>query len=584
MKHRFHFTSVIGCSLVLIIGGVVTHAQDNAAILGVERASQLAGPWEQVPVNQIPMTADGKFVDPASLSAGFYRLTIRREDVAGAPVGLPLAGVPKAIVGYAQEHLDSLAVDEADWEGAALGPLVVPVYHPAVNGGKLPAFYEFKVVAQAGRPSSPVDPRPERGFILVSSGVHSFPIGEYATQGPTPSERLRFLAKSTAAHIVRYTSSYWVAEDANGGLMASLGSTPYRMPDGILESIGKEPTTEIVEGKVIQQGMRPELQPKPYGSYSEFKEDVVNGPVHSLLRYFTSQRALVDWNLRREQSPEIINVPLKETVLVLNTLEIASADLEDPIANITPSAKTGLLVTGTEQGASLLMVMSPEKKCQFYVLAVGVTNGGFHLKGWSSWSSSYAGSCSDIPAYDQEWDLSGCCSDGWSGCGPTAWAMFYGYWDNKGVSNLIGGTGGTPWSNNDHVRVCIRNVFDYCDTWCAGEAAATNPWDMTDGYLWTGTRGEGISLSSSWTVPYTSSGPRNRAKSSIVDHGWPAIVGTGYFEHYPFAYGYRHRKYTWLGITWSTDRNWKVNNGWGSGSCSWVNANDCWYGTRGYCY
>ena len=43
------------------------------------------------------------------------------------------------------------------------------------------------------------------------------PIVEYATEGPTPSEKLRFLAKSSAAHVVRYSANYWAAEDGNGG-------------------------------------------------------------------------------------------------------------------------------------------------------------------------------------------------------------------------------------------------------------------------------------------------------------------------------------------------------------------------------
>lgn len=584
MKPHKHNAGAVGIALVLILGTVGAYSQ-NAAVIDIERARQPGGPWEQVPIQQIPMAPGGSLVDPASGKAGYYRLNIRAADAAGAPVGLPLAGVSKTILKNVQDHLGSVAAGEPEWAGAVLGPVVVPIYHPAVFEGKEPAFYEFKVIGAMPRPLSPVDPRPDRGFILASSAPHFFPIGEYATEGPTPSERLRFLAKSPSAHIVRYTAAYWVGEGADGEPIASLGSTPYRMPPEILQFVGQESVTEIQDGKVIHQGVRPELQAQPYKSYREFKEDVVKGPVHTTLRRFTSQRAMVDWRLLQEDPPEFVVVPLKQTVFVLKDLQITSADLEDPIASITPSPKTGMAVTGLEIGATLLTVIDPDNNTQFYVLVVGQTPGGFQLNGWSSWSSSYAGGCADIPAYSQEWDLSGCCNDGWSGCGPTAWAMFYGFWDNRGVNNLIAGAGGTPWSNNDNVRACIRAVFGYCDTWCAlGGAAATNPWDMSDGYRWAGTRGEGISISSSWTVPYTSSGPRNRAIASIRDYSRPAIVGTGYYEHYPFAYGYRSRNYRWLGITWSTDRQWKVNNGWGSSSCSWVNANSCWYGTRGYCY
>ncbi|HEY5912115.1 MAG TPA: hypothetical protein VJA21_16045, partial [Verrucomicrobiae bacterium] len=546
--------------------------------IGAEILAPVPFPW---PVLPIVLT----HVDPSSSSSGFYRLQIEQKDAAGEPVGLPSTAVPGAISGYAQDHLDSLKLAEPDWNGAVLGPVVVPLYHPAVNEGKGPAFYEFKVIGKVGRSLSQVDPRPERGFILVSSGPHSPPIPEYATEGATPSEKLRFLANSSAVHIVRYGATYWAAEDEKGQLVASLGPRPYRMPEGILDFIGQEPTTEILDGKVVVEGVRPALEVKAYATYAEFKQDVVSGPLQTVLRRFASQRAAVDWNLRQDKAPELISVPLQQTVVVLNTKPIASADVEDPIASVTPDPKTGLNVTGLQPGATLLMVMDADRQWQFYVLAVG-SQGLGRPKGWSSWSSTYAGGCADIPAYDQEEDLAGCCVGGWSGCGPTCWAMFYGYWDNRGVTGLIGGAGATPWSNDDDVRACIHSVFDYTGTWCTGidGNAATNPWDMADGYQWAPARGEHIDLSASWTVPSTSSGPRNRAKASICDDSRPAIVGTGFYAHYPFAYGYRHREYTVWGVTWKTERQWKVAMGWGGSSCSWVNANDCWYGTRARCF
>jgi len=555
-------------------------------VIGLEKASQVGGPWQAVPANQLSITSDGKLVDSSTSSAGYYRLNIETQDGAGAPVGLPLASLPKEIVSLAQGHLDSLYVEEAEWQGAVLGPVVVPVYHPAVDRGKAPAFYEFKVVAPRSQSTSPNDPRPDRGYIVVSSGPHFFPVGDYATEGPTPSERLRFLARSTAVHILRYSATFWVAENEQGQVVASLGPMPYRIPEGVLKYIGQEHESRVEGGQMTQQGMRPGLGGEPYGSYGDFKKDVVSGPVHTVLRQFTARRALVDWNLYHDKTPEILSVPLKRTVTVLDNELIASADLEEPIANIAPAGVKGLTVTGLEQGAAILMVISPTRECQFYVLAVGSFGGSFDPMGWSSWSESYGGRCADIPRYTQEWDLSECCSDGYSGCGATAWAMFYGYWDHQGVNNLIAGSGGTPWSNNDAVRSCIRSVFDSIDTWCTGigGAAATNPWDMGYGYEWANARDEGITLSWSWTVPYTSFGSRNRARASIRDHAHPAIVGTGYFEHYPLAYGYRSRNFTWLGITWQTDRQWKVNNGWGSGACSWVNAAGCFFGTDGHCY
>jgi len=587
MKKYVRLASVLGCTLALIAGISETRAQDTAALITIEKADQVNGPWAKVPANQITITTEGQLLDPMSWGPGFYRLLIQTGDAAGAPVGLPPEAVPDSIRQFAQEHLDSIAVEEADWNGAVLGPLVVPIFHPAIGEGKTPAFFEFKVVGRSEQSSSAVDPLPERGYILVSSGPHDPPIAEYATEGPTPSEKLRFLAKSSTAHIMRYSEGYWAAEGPDGKLLASFGSTPYRIPEGILQFTGNDALTEIVDGKEVVPGPRPDLVPMPYDSYDEFKQDVVSGPVHTMLRRLTAQRAQLDWNLRADKPPEIISVPIGQVVTILTGMEILSAEVDDPIATVRlSSTQKGLDVLGEQRGATLLTVVSPDLNLSFYVLDVGQSGGVYQLNGWSSWSTWYGGACADIPRYTQEWSLSGCCSSGWSGCGPTAWAMFYGYWDHRGVVNLIGGSGATPWSNNDDVRNCIRSVFSSCHTWCTGinGAAATNPWDITDGYKWAVARGEGISLTASWTVPYTSSGPRNRARASIRDDNRPAIVGTGYYSHFPLAYGYRHRKYTWLGITWDTDYNWKVNNGWGGTSCVWVSANSCWYGTRGYCY
>ncbi|MFP6872750.1 MAG: hypothetical protein VCA55_04500 [Verrucomicrobiales bacterium] len=50
--------------------------------------------------------------------------------------------------------------------------------------------------------------------------------------------------------------------------------------------------------------------------------------------------------------------------------------------------------------------------------------------------------------------------------------------------------------------------------------------------------------------------------------------------HYPFAYGYRYRKYKVLGITVWTERQFKCNMGWGGGSPSWQGASSVWFGQR----
>jgi hypothetical protein len=225
-------------------------------------------------------------------------------------------------------------------------------------------------------------------------------------------------------------------------------------------------------------------------------------------------------------------------------------------------------------------------------LIVG-TNQQAQPKDWGPWNTYFAGSWADQKQYNQEWYLPGCCPSGPSGCGATAWAMFFGYWDGKGVCNLIGPCNvTTPLQNDDTVKDCIKTVFGYtgslCPTWLWSQTP-TLPWKMYLGAYWAPHRGEGISIKISSGVPYFSWGPRNLAKHSISVMHWPAIVGTGFYSHYPLAYGYAYREYHWAWITWKTEELWLVNNGWGACTeedCDWkwVSASSCWYGTEGYCW
>ena len=175
--------------------------------------------------------------------------------------------------------------------------------------------------------------------------------------------------------------------------------------------------------------------------------------------------------------------------------------------------------------------------------------------------------------------------------------MFYGYWDAKGAPFLIGGTAPTPLYNNADVRACIQYEFSNIGSFCVplGSQAATWPWTIGNGWTWAPARGEAISIGWTWGIPYIGSGARNRARTSIVNHQWPAIIGTGFYEHYPLAHGYGFRNltatvtYWWFGTrtrSWvlSTSHRWYINNGQGNCSPFWVNANSCWFGTDGRCF
>lgn len=240
-------------------------------------------------------------------------------------------------------------------------------------------------------------------------------------------------------------------------------------------------------------------------------------------------------------------------------------------------------MNGSLDGTTFMTVIDEDREIHYYVLVVGEP---IEQLGWQPWHTEAAlGACALIPHYWQVYDLVGCCPDGASGCGPTAWAMFYAFWDLQGVRNLIGGSEFTPFTVNSDVGHCIRRCFDLTGCWCTAirGQAATNPWQMDDGDAYAAERGESITASMNWSVPLTSIAPRRVARDAIR-MGRPAIVGTGFFQHYPMAYAYRYRRYRAGGITWWTQIQWKVYQAWDpEDACEWVDATTCWFGMNGRC-
>lgn len=567
---------------------------ETPVVLHIEKAADLAGPWEVVPPESMARTADGGMMDWVTWPEAWYRLVVEPKDPSGEPLELPVGKVPPEVLGLATEHLDSLRIEEPDWADAELGPVVIPVYNPAVADGAEPAYYEFKVVGLSPQPeppdqpafglSTPVAESGERGYILVTNGRHDVPVPQYATRGRTRGEELIHRAGGVAKKLLRYGSGFWVAEDEKEQLRASIGSTPYRMPPEILDWKGRLQTTEILQNDRWQESPEPPLQPVAFGSYAEFKDAWVNGPVYTWLRQAMTKRVAIDWAAIDDVEPPNIKIPVMEDTLVLQDMQVASWEFEDNLVASWKEPKGGLWLNGSLDDVTMMTVIDEAGDIHYYVLTIGDPQ---EQLGWRPWHTYYAvGSCAFLPRYTQVRGLSGCCPDGASGCGPTAWAIFYGFWDMRGPFNLIGGSEWTPYTNNSDVHHCIRRTFDLTGCWCTAinGQAATNPWQMDEGDAYAAERGESIDASISWCVPLTSHIPRRLAQDGIRNQGRPAIVGTGFFSHYPVAYAYRFRRYRSWGITWWTQTQWKVYQGWGHSHCEWVDSTTCWFGMNGQCY
>jgi len=250
----------------------------------------------------------------------------------------------------------------------------------------------------------------------------------------------------------------------------------------------------------------------------------------------------------------------------------------------------------------LLPIVSRDYDGDSLTLAASQMAGGPRVQGWTDWSYSWAGGDSDQCWYDQmdPYDSPNT-KKCFSGCGATAWAMLFGwadvqcdignsYWAGRwGLYRVNGGTGAdavAPHEMDAGVKNMIWEIRGNIDTFCIWDCinqcwnGATWPRDM-DGarnYL------DGRSATKLYTKYNHASIPwhtyREKAWDSIKYRGTPAVIGIGFFAHYPLAYGYAQRKYRTPGVTWWTQRRFYVNQGWGSsGDKGWIVASIWFVGT-----
>lgn len=181
------------------------------------------------------------------------------------------------------------------------------------------------------------------------------------------------------------------------------------------------------------------------------------------------------------------------------------------------------------------------------------------------------------------------------GCGPVAWTLLFCWADRKaeagdpywrarwGLYRRDGGIGGNamaPIDQDEGVNNVIREIHDQTHTFCfpTTDQGATLPSNMSlaSYYL---RRRSGTRLDTHWNT-FSIPGHRLRryARDSIRDRGTPAIIGTGFYDHYPLAYGYAwdevrvRRCFIACWYTTTKARWFYVNKGWGGYGNEWVEA------------
>lgn len=213
---------------------------------------------------------------------------------------------------------------------------------------------------------------------------------------------------------------------------------------------------------------------------------------------------------------------------------------------------------------------------------------------WGPWTYYWAGTHNDQRLYTQipansPPNTSSCSS----GCGATAWAMLFGWADYQaaignptwvgrwGIYRQNGGYDAdavAPRFMDAGVRTMTWEIRNRIGTFCVFGNGPTFPWRMSDaaGYL-VGRSGARIRTHYN-VLGISTGGLRERARNSIRDRRTPVIIGTGWLNHYPLAYGYAWRsRRTWACpiCPWKVteySRWFYVNQGHGGGNNGWVSA------------
>ena len=596
---------------------------------------------------------DGKVVisDPESLFKrnSFYRLAAREPDLFGDGGILPYSQVPPGVIQAAQEHMtsfiglpDERGQDEMAWVGATFGTAARYVYDPGYRAGEEPAFIELKVVSPGL--AGPIN----RGYILVSLSDNT--VVEFSTEGRAKTERaLDENPRKAAAKFLRYSPGYMAMEDRNGNLLASLGTLP-ALP------AGNAPTEPVVRSGEYDSdaGVRVRL-PKAslstveFDNYRSFRTSFSSNSTRVALRSLrtsaTISRIGAIGALRNRVTLEVGQTKDVATDIPFNAvrLDVDSAD-EGASVRIQLLRGGGFRVIGLVAGTDLVRARAADGSVKTYTIVVsnGLIRGSLSAMGCNEkivrkWVAG-TGWNGDQRQYHQPK------SDDWCppvGCGPTAIAMLYGWWDVHGVPSafyhLVTGFGDADEFRFNYNSLRTQNAeqtvrdgewkdvpgFDFeiyirspeelvmhdlhnlCNTFCVSGQGATEPSELIDGAVEyidrvvkniSSPENEfGEQLVSAWlSYSYTDGywlGMTDWEGGGVkvadgIKNGRPGIVGLGdtlFDLHYALAYVYKRVDY-YEGCGSSRElvdrRRWfKCNMGWGSGhGPEYHDAESVWFG------
>jgi hypothetical protein len=598
-------------------------------------------------------------LDFTATHGGEYYLLIRQNKISiasstGYQVTLSLAAPPRPSVAATQdiptevlrratEFLEMLRGSDMapEWKDARINPEVGILYRPDIQG---PAYYECRVEAPSASGYVPA------GYILLASGEHDYLIVNWNSTGLSTSQELEELAPLGAqlTEIYRLNTMSYVAEyeefTALGITILSndvvtLGELPDRIEG--LASLPEEPFELVTQG-IDSDGNEsytgptelPLLTESPWDSWQALKDGYAED--YAPLLKSLKERASDEWTLEENLNKygETLVKGNIRTIYGLATQTLSSIQVTGEGAAAQYLGQQEMKDGDTLIGIILTVLAEPSDPKTLLPIQVGLqyTSGAtetlkyaianhtaLHMpyrisiplvingsqgtsttavesadtSSWGPWHYYWVDSSSDALAerYDQIWG--GSC---WSGCGATAWAMEFNWFDRRAAENhyvwkyhwglyrVNGGLGANavaPLNQDQGVVNETWEIVGDINTHCSGNQGSTYFTQMINAYKYVQPR-----ATAGWrmTTRYdptglcwlgACNGARDLATNQIVNNHAPAIIGAN--NHYPMAVGYAWQSQTSCFLWWcSTDYNrwFYVNNGWGGSGNGWVDWDD----------
>lgn len=505
-------------------------------------------------------------------------LAVRSSSTSPSPLAMSMQDVPRNIRRIMAQHLEDVRQNMPGWEDVQPTGVVHPFFRPDVQG---PAYYEFDL--------SPA------GFIVMSTGRHDIPICHWSNEGDSMAEILiagaRGIGKQ-ARRLYKMDTFFYVAEGAGERIVAELGPWPAKIEHLALGRSGSS------EGKDLVRSYWADWQELKYGYEDNY----------GLLLDQKRDRASSSWEIEERALTEgqHLQPGLVQPIGLIGDLRGAEllgqgADLVELVHGQDDAGRPQLAVrqiaeapSGAGYSLELVLHYAGGEVDVHQLIAGG--NGGSHtgagaseeggtiLHGsWSNWQFRFAGDPDDQPVYNQFTFGNGCAV----GCGPVAWSMLLAWCDNQadagnprwaprwGIYRQNGQTAPAPnavvpLNQNVASEGMMIQIGNSLDTYCTPWGTATLPGDMdgVNGYLAPRT---GAEAEARWEV-YDADYLRVRAMNQVWGWGTPAVIGTGFFQHYALAWGYAWRTHS----SGSVSRWFLVNQGWGGAGDAWIPA-ETWF-------